>query len=121
MIAFDDLATSAVKEASVEGDRESDVALLAALVDAGEDIGVEHYDAFGDMLNRIQARPDRFPTLTTKQREYAENVADKHGISFARRPSQRAENVVRGREVKAPDVLSPDSLKAALNARKGRL
>jgi phosphoglycolate phosphatase-like HAD superfamily hydrolase len=117
---FNNLATDAESEANAEGDRENDVALLRSLLDEREEIGAEHYEAFDDMLDRLTRNPARFPTLTSKQREYAENVADRHGISFARRPSQRAENVVRGREVKAPSVLSPDNLKAALNARKGR-
>lgn len=116
---FDDLAKAAEADTLTEQDRASDVALLRDLLNE-DDISDECRADFDDMLDRLQRNPVRFPRLTPKQREYAENVADRHGIGFARRPSQRAENVVRGREVPTPAVLGPESLKAAPNARKGR-
>ena len=116
---FDDLAKEAKADALAEQDRESDLALLRDLLNE-DDIADEHRADFVGMRARLEQNPARFPRLTPKQRECAENVADRHGIGFARRPSQRAENVVRGREVSTPAVLSSDSLKAALNARKGR-
>lgn len=116
---FDGLAKTAEAEVLVEEDRKSDLALLRDLLNDGG-LSDERRADFDDMLDRLQRNPARFPRLTPKQREYAESVADRHDVGFARRPSQRAENVVRGREVPTPAVLSRDSLKAALNARKGR-
>ncbi len=117
-ITFDDLARQAKNEADDEQTRESDLALLRALLDESDDIGDEHAEAFADMLERLERSP-RSRTLTGSQREYAENVADRHDIAIPRRPAQNAANIPRGREVKTPDVLSKDALKAALNARKG--
>lgn len=118
-MTFDRIAEEAKNEDLVEEDRKSDAALLGDLLN-DKDLSEEQREDFDDMLDRLQRNPARFPRLTPKQREYAENVADRRGVGFARRPSQRAENVVRGREVPTPAVLSRDSLKAALNARKGR-
>lgn len=116
---FDALAKGAREESLAEADRADDMQLLRDLLNE-DDLADDHREDFDDMLDRLTRNPARFPRLTPKQREYAENVADRHGIGFARRPSQRAENVVRGREVPTPAVLGPESLKAALNARKGR-
>jgi hypothetical protein len=115
---FDDLAKEARASRAEDAIREFDLALLRALVDEREDTPDEHRGEFADMLERMRRSPAGFRFLTDKQRLYAENVADRHGISIPRRPSQTAANVPRGREVATPVVLSRDSLRAALNARR---
>lgn len=114
---FADLAKQAE---SPESERhESDVSLLRALLDES-DIGDEHAEAFRDMLERLERSAGEIGVLSARQRAYAESVAEKHGISIPRRPEQLAANVPRGREVATPSVLSNDSLRAALDARKRR-
>lgn len=96
-------------------DRKADLALLRDLKDHDE-LSEDESDAFGDMYERLEN--GTFATMTDKQRTWARDVADRVGISYARLSSERAENVPRGKEVVFGGVLSQDSLKAALAARK---
>lgn len=96
-------------------DRKSDLALLRDLT-ACTELTEDESDAFGDMRDRLEAGTAAI--LSDKQRKWAEEVADKHGIAFVRRVKERAENVAKGRDVKFVGVLGQDSLKAALAARR---
>lgn len=96
-------------------DRKSDLALLRDLV-ADDRLSEDEFDAFGGMGDRM--KDGTYAILTDKQRKWAQEVADRLGISYTRRSAEKAENVPKGREVVLGGVLSPDSLKAALLARK---
>lgn len=96
-------------------DRKADLALLRDLV-ADDRLSEDESDAFGDMYERLEN--GTFATMTDKQRKWAEGVADRLGIGYARRSAERAENVARGREVVLVGVLGKDSLQAALAARR---
>ena len=106
-------------------DRKSDLALLRDLTacteadrlwDASKGLTEDEWDAFGDMRDRLE--DGTAAILSDKQRKWAEEVADRLGIAFTRRAKERAENVAKGRDVKLVGVLSQDSLKAALMARR---
>lgn len=101
-----------------EDDRAADIRLVDDLLKEHE-LRDNEREAFEDIRDRLNR--ERFPqrTLTEKQRRRARDVADRLGVSCGRLASEKAESVPRGREVKAPDLLSKDSLKAALEARKG--
>jgi hypothetical protein len=98
--------------------RASDLELLRALTDGEHEIPDDVRGDFEEMLDRLEKNPARFVKLTDRQRAYAEAVARRHGIDFSDRHPIRAADVLRGREVEVPDVLSKDSLKRALDARK---
>jgi hypothetical protein len=101
----------------VRKDRESDLVLLTDLLNDDEKLSDEEVEAFVDMHGRLQ-RQQAHSKLSDKQRKWAEDVADRLGISYTRRSAKQAQNVPKGREVKLPDVLSQDALKAALAARR---
>lgn len=103
------------KELLKSEDRKADLALLRDLTKSG-DISEDESDAFGDMRDRLENAS--VAILSDKQRKWAEDVADRVGISFVRRVKDRAENVPKGREVALVGVLSQASLKAALSARR---
>lgn len=96
-------------------DRKADLALLRDLTKSGE-LTEDESDAFGDMRDRLEDAS--VAILSDKQRKWAEEVATRLGISFVRRAAERAENVAKGRDVVLGGVLSQDSLKAALVARR---
>lgn len=102
----------------VENDRAEDTALIDDLLKEPE-LRENEREAFEDMRDRLNRERNPQRALTVNQREWARVVVDRLGVSYARLSSEKAANVPRGREVKAPDVLSPDNLKAALAARKG--
>lgn len=88
--------------------------LLRALSDSPDLTDCEQ-DAFDEMLERLAKGQRR--ELTERQREWAERVADRVGVSVVD-PAERNANVPRGRDVPSPDVLSPEALKKALAARR---
>lgn len=95
-------------------DRKADLALLRDLT-ACTELTEDESDAFGDMRDRLEE--GSVSILFDKQRRWAEEVADKHGIAFTRRAKERAV-IEGGRDVKFVGVLGQDSLKAALAARR---
>lgn len=96
--------------------RASDLALLRELVNVA--LSDEESDAFGDMLARMERTSNQQTKLTDKQRAWTESAARRHNVDFTDRHPIRAADVPRGREVEAPDVLSKDSLRRALDARR---
>lgn len=92
---------------------ESDLGLLRELV-ADSELSVSEAGAFDDML-RV-AKRTREP-LRRKQREWAERVARRVGITLGD-PARRNEAVPRGGEVEPPAVLRADSVRSALEARE---
>lgn len=96
-------------------DRKVDLSLLRDLKDH-DDLSEDESDAFGDMYERLEN--GTASTMTEKQRKWARDVADRVGIAYARLSSERAENIAKGRDVVLGGVLSQDSLKAALMARR---
>ena len=108
---------AAVNLAELCEDNRSDKVLLGDLIARNEELSEAEQEAFSSMLNRLIAKPET-ARLTTDQRKWAEDAANRLGISFSRRWAERAQNVPRGREVKMPDVLSKDALHAALVARR---
>jgi hypothetical protein len=96
-------------------DRKSDLALLRDLI-ADHGLSADEADAFGDMKDRLDN--GTFATLSDKQRQWAQDAADRLGIAYTRRSAEQAANVPKGREVAVPDVLNQDSLRAALAARR---
>lgn len=96
-------------------DRRVDLALLRDLAKS-DDLTEDESDAFGDMRDALE--DGSFATMTEKQRKWARDVAERLGIAYERLSSEKAENVLKGRDVKLVGVLSPDSLKSALAARR---
>jgi hypothetical protein len=106
---------SVTKELLKSEDRKSDLALLRDLTKSDE-LTEDEADAFGDIRDRLEDAT--FPVMFPNQRQWAQDVADRLGISYTRRVAEQAQSVPKGRDVKMPDVLSADSLKAALMARR---
>jgi hypothetical protein len=101
----------------VRADRQSDLTLLDDLLNNEGELSQEEYDAFDDMRDRLRRQQAHF-RLSEKQRKWAEAVADRIGIAYVRRSAEKAENIARGREVVLGGVLSQDSIRAALLARR---
>lgn len=92
--------------------REDDLALLRALVAAPNDDTREHgltedeRRSFRDILGRLEAPKSRFTAgtgrvLTPKQRQWAEDVATRRGLSWQRDNS----TIPVGAPVETPEVL----------------
>ena len=110
------MTNDAAKKALMKSDdRKSDLALIRDLAE-DDRLTEDESDAFGDMKDRLEDATQS--VLTLPQRKWAQEVADRLGISYTRRSAEKAENVAKGREVVLGGVLSQDSLKAALMARR---